>query len=129
MLVQSLQETSGLSFLFITHDLAVVRTIAHRVAVMYLGNIVEQGSVQEIFSNPFHPYTEALLSASPVPDPARARSRKRIILRGEVPSARDMGSGCSFSSRCHRAMAHCSSEEPIPENVARFIEELQRVAA
>ena len=111
LLVQSLQERDGLSFLFITHDLAVVRTIAHQVAVMYLGRIVEQGPVDRIFGEPQHPYTRALLSATPLPDPRAAR--ERIVLRGEVPSAARPPQGCKFHPRCPHAMEICRVREPV----------------
>lgn len=111
-LVQSLQQQDGLSFLFITHDLAVVRSIAHNVAVMYLGRIVEHGPVERVFTSPQHPYTKALLSATPVPDPQRARSRDRIVLRGEIPSPANPPPGCKFHTRCPYVMDRCRVEEP-----------------
>jgi oligopeptide/dipeptide ABC transporter ATP-binding protein len=110
LLVQSLQQQDGLAFLFITHDLAVVRTIAQQVAVMYLGRIVEQGPVERIFRDPRHPYTQALLSATPVPNPRTAR--ERIVLRGEVPSATQPPQGCKFHPRCPHAMSRCRASEP-----------------
>lgn len=111
LLVQALQQQDGLAFLFITHDLAVVRTIAHRVAVMYLGRIVEEGPVERIFHAPLHPYTRALLSATPVPDPRAAR--ERIVLRGEVPSAARTPQGCRFHPRCPHATDACRAQEPV----------------
>lgn len=110
LLIQSLQQRDGMSFLFITHDLAVVRSIAHQVAVMYLGRIVEQGPVEAIFSRPLHPYTQALLSATPVPDPRS--TRVRIVLKGEIPSPAHPPSGCKFHTRCPMAMERCSIDEP-----------------
>jgi oligopeptide transport system ATP-binding protein len=112
LLVQSLQRDGGLSFLFITHDLAVVRTIAHEVAVMYLGRIVERGPVEIIFANPMHPYTQALLSATPVPNPRSARARNRIVLRGDIPSPANPPPGCAFSTRCPKVMDRCRVVAP-----------------
>lgn len=109
-LMQDLQEQKGLSYLFIAHDLAVVRHIAHQVAVMYLGRIVEIGSQDQIYNAPQHPYTEALLSAAPHPDPAK-RAR-RIILSGDVPSPTNVPSGCSFRTRCPLAQGICAEERP-----------------
>ncbi len=101
-LLRDLQVKLGLTYLFISHDLAVVRHICHRVAVMYLGRIVEMGSRADIFERPLHPYTRALLSAIPVPDPEleAARSRERVVLSGDVPSPTEPPAGCRFSSRC-----------------------------
>ncbi len=112
-LMQSLQQESGLSFLFITHDLAVVRTVAHRVAVMYLGRIVEEGPVERVFASPLHPYTQALLSATPIPHPRRAGQRRRIILHGEIPSPANPPSGCRFHPRCWCVGDACPVKEPI----------------
>ncbi len=109
-LMQDLQEKRGFSFLFIAHDLAVVRHVADRVAVMYLGRIVEMGTKAQIYSSPHHPYTEALMSAAPRPDPA-ARSN-RIILEGDVPSPSNVPSGCPFRTRCPLAAEICSTERP-----------------
>ncbi|MEU7816039.1 ABC transporter ATP-binding protein [Pseudonocardia sp. NPDC049154] len=111
-LLEDLQAEFGLSYLFIAHDLAVVRHIAHRVAVMYLGEIVETAPTDRLFDRPAHPYTEALLSAVPVPNPRRQRERERIVLRGEVPDAANPPSGCAFHTRCPHVMDVCTVEAP-----------------
>ena len=118
-LLNELKAKLGLSYLFVAHDLSVVRHISDRVAVMYLGRIVEIGAVDEVFDNPGHPYTQALLSAIPVPDPVVERTRERIILRGDLPSPTDSGPGCRFASRCplHVTLdlaqqARCTGETP-----------------
>ena len=110
-LLMDLQDELKLSYLFVAHDLAVVEHISHRVAVMYLGRIVEITDKTSLFDTPLHPYTEALLSAVPVPR-ARARGRKRVILTGDVPSPINPPSGCHFHSRCPYAMARCRSDVP-----------------
>lgn len=109
-LMMSLRDKLGLTYLFISHDLSVVRYFCDRVSVMYLGKIVELSETNELFENPLHPYTEALLSATPVPDP-RHKS-KRIILTGTVPSAINPPSGCRFHTRCRYAQPICAQEEP-----------------
>ena len=111
-LLEELQEKLGLTYLFIAHDLSVVQHISDRVAVMYLGRIVELTTSQELYDNPLHPYTIALLSAIPVPDPFEEETRKHIILKGEVPSAANPPEGCHFHPRCHMAIKDCSQIKP-----------------
>ncbi|WP_284178854.1 dipeptide ABC transporter ATP-binding protein [Rhabdaerophilum sp. SD176] len=121
-LLCDLQQELGLALLFISHDLAIVEHMTHRVAVMYLGKIVEKGPREAIFANPQHPYTKALLSAVPVPDPEIRR--ERIILRGDVPSPINPPKGCRFNTRCPFVVDRCRSEEPVLRQVGN-----QHVAA
>jgi len=116
-LMLNLRRELGLTYLFITHDLAVAKYISDRIAIMYLGKIVEIGDKEELFSNPLHPYAQALLSAIPVPNPER--KRKTIELKGEVPSAINIPPGCRFHPRCPKALNICPIEEPVLLNVGK----------
>ncbi|MEL7647777.1 MAG: dipeptide ABC transporter ATP-binding protein [Sedimentibacter sp.] len=111
-LLKDAQEDFGLTYLFISHDLSVVKFISDEVAVMYLGQIVEKGSKNQIFTNPLHPYTEALLSAAPTFDPAAAHNKKRIILKGDIPSPANPPKGCRFHTRCPYTAEVCREKTP-----------------
>jgi oligopeptide transport system ATP-binding protein len=111
-LLEDLREEFGLTYLFIAHDLSVVRHLCHRVAVMYLGKMVELADCDELYDNPLHPYTKALLSAVPIPDPEIEANREHQTVKGEVPSPMNPPSGCVFHPRCNLAAAGCSSKIP-----------------
>jgi oligopeptide transport system ATP-binding protein len=111
-LLVRLQRDMGLSYLFITHDLSMVRAISDRIAVMYLGSIVELAPAATLYKEHCHPYTEALLSAIPLPDPDAEASRRRILLKGDIPSPVNLGPGCPFASRCPHARPICREQRP-----------------
>ncbi len=111
-LLEKLQRERGFSYLFIAHDLEMVHHISHKIGVMYLGNMVEFGDSDDVYKTPLHPYTQALISASPVPDPVQAKEKKRIILEGEVPSPINPPKGCPFCPRCKYATEQCQTEKP-----------------
>jgi peptide/nickel transport system ATP-binding protein/oligopeptide transport system ATP-binding protein len=112
-LLKDLKHSLGLTYLFIAHDLAIVEHISDRVAVMYLGHLVELATSESLYSDPLHPYTQALLSAIPIPDPERERRSKRIVLQGELPSPVNPPKGCVFHTRCPYAMERCRHERPV----------------
>jgi oligopeptide transport system ATP-binding protein len=117
-LLRELQEQLGLTYLFISHDLSMVRYISDRIAVMYLGKIAELTDRESLYRNPLHPYTQALLSAVPAPNPREERSREQIILEGDLPSPADPPRGCNFNTRCPLAVERCFVEEPEIREVA-----------
>jgi oligopeptide/dipeptide ABC transporter ATP-binding protein len=112
-LLKKLQNEMGLTYLFIAHDLSMVKYLSNRVAVMYLGHIVELAGSRELYANPLHPYTKALLSAIPIPDPKLERNRSRVILKGEIPSPLHPPKGCVFCTRCPKAQDICFKERPV----------------
>ncbi|MEG1256504.1 dipeptide ABC transporter ATP-binding protein [Clostridium sp.] len=117
-MIEDLQNDFGLTYLFIAHDLSMVKHISNRVGIMYLGKLVEIAESNEVYSRPIHPYTNALLSAIPIPNPDEAKKRQRIILEGDIPSPIDPPPGCRFKSRCKYAQKICGEEEPILKEVS-----------
>ena len=117
-LMKRLQRERDLTYLFISHDLSVVKYISDRVGVMYLGTMVEMAPSDELYSNPLHPYTQALLSAVPVPDPDVELERERMVLEGDVPSPVNPPSGCRFRTRCPYATEACAQEDPVWREVS-----------
>lgn len=118
-MLEDLQEERGLTYLFIAHDLSMVKHISDRVGVMYLGSLVEVASSKELYSNPLHPYTQALLSSIPIPDPDIAESSQRIVLEGDVPSPVNPPSGCKFRTRCRYAMDVCKEVVPVRKEMSK----------
>ena len=111
-MIEELQRERNITYLFIAHDLSMVKHISDRIGVMYLGKMVELGPADDLYNSPQHPYTQALLSAVPVPDPNISKNSKRIILTGDVPSPMNPPSGCRFRTRCQYAMDICKEQEP-----------------
>lgn len=117
-MLEELQDSLGITYLFVSHDLSMVRHISHRVGVMYLGHMVELASAQELYSNMQHPYTQALMSAVPIADPDLAEQSNRIVLQGDVPQPIDPPAGCPFASRCRHCMKACTEKNPEMREVA-----------
>jgi len=118
-LLEHIQKELGISYLFIAHDLSMVKHISDRIGVMYLGNLMEVGDSDDVYHRPLHPYTQALLSSVPIPNPRIAREKKRIVLEGELPSPLDAPRGCAFCTRCPNATKRCAVEKPEMVNVGK----------
>ena len=116
-LLEKIQEEMGISYLFIAHDLSMVKHISDRIGVMYLGNMMEVGDSDDVYHKPLHPYTQALLSSVPIPDPKVAREKQRIVLEGELPSPIDPPKGCAFCTRCPKAFDKCHQDKPVLKDV------------
>ncbi len=116
-LLEKIQEEMGISYLFIAHDLSMVKHISDRIGVMYLGNMMEVGESDDVYHKPLHPYTQALLSSVPIPDPKVAREKQRIVLEGELPSPINPPKGCAFCTRCPKAFGKCHEEKPLLREV------------
>jgi oligopeptide/dipeptide ABC transporter ATP-binding protein len=116
-LLKSVQRSMGITYLFIAHDIGMVRHMSSRIGVMYMGRLVEMGGSDELYSRPMHPYTQALLSAIPVPDPVKGKQRRRAALEGELPSPINTPPGCPFRTRCPRAHAPCGEKMPEPAQI------------
>ena len=113
-MLDDIKKRLGISYIFIAHDLGMVKHISDRIGVMYLGHLVEMGPSDEVYHRPLHPYTQALLSAIPIPDPKTAKLKQRIVLEGEIPTPINPPKGCPFASRCPRATQRCKAENPKP---------------
>jgi peptide/nickel transport system ATP-binding protein/oligopeptide transport system ATP-binding protein len=120
-LLEELQQRLDLAYVFIAHDLSVVRHVSHEVAVMYLGRIVEHVAADTLYESPKHPYTKALLSAVPVPDPRVERTRRRILLEGDLPSPLDLPTGCAFRSRCWKSTDACATVPPLVDTAGHSV--------
>jgi oligopeptide transport system ATP-binding protein len=118
-MLEDLQKDLGLTYLFIAHDLSMVKHISNRVGIMYLGKLVEISDSNEVYKNPLHPYTQALLSSIPIPDPIKAKEKKRIILEGDIPSPIDPPPGCRFKTRCRYAKVICSQVQPELKEISK----------
>jgi oligopeptide/dipeptide ABC transporter ATP-binding protein len=117
-LLELIQDRSGISYLFIAHDLGMVRHISHKIGIMYLGNMMEYGATEDVYNEPYHPYTRALLSAVPIPDPKKARQQQRILLNGEIEAPIDPPDACLFANRCAYCVTVCWEKKPPVVDIA-----------